>query len=503
MASKSLIFDIFGRDKTASKALKGVGSTAESMGKKLAGVGKAIGVGLALAAAGAVAFGVDSVKAFAEAEQSQLKLSDAFARFPKLADTNAVALGKLNSALAKKTRFDDDATASGQAVLAQFDLTGKQLERITPLMQDYAAKTGKDLPSAAGLLGKAMMGNAKALKEIGIDFKATGNKGKDFDTIVGLLSKKVGGFAAKEGATATGRLEIMRNRFGEIQEKIGEALLPALEDFADFTDETLLPLLEDFSDWFVNEGLPALNDFAAYMKSDVVPALRDIKKAYDEDVYPALYDFGVMLGEAGTEAGHFSDDTSGMFDGIRASMDKIRPATVRMSEGVGVGMASMMLWFAGLPGRINGAMVGTGTWLRQAGINIMAGLAGGMGSAMGWVKLRINDAIRVINRAIGKVNIVGDALKAATGGKVGFHIKKIPMLATGGTALSAGMALVGERGPELLHMPKGASVIPLDRVGDNLKMGSRGGDTFNITSPHDGMAIALSVQRRQNALAAA
>lgn len=36
-------------------------------------------------------------------------------------------------------------------------------------------------------------------------------------------------------------------------------------------------------------------------------------------------------------------------------------------------------------------------------------------------------------------------------------------LAEGGTAVSPGLTLVGERGPEILHLPAGASVIPLDR----------------------------------------
>ena len=38
----------------------------------------------------------------------------------------------------------------------------------------------------------------------------------------------------------------------------------------------------------------------------------------------------------------------------------------------------------------------------------------------------------------------------------------VPMLATGGTATSPGAAIVGERGPELISMPRGASVVPLD-----------------------------------------
>jgi tape measure domain-containing protein len=37
----------------------------------------------------------------------------------------------------------------------------------------------------------------------------------------------------------------------------------------------------------------------------------------------------------------------------------------------------------------------------------------------------------------------------------------MPKLATGGTATRAGAALVGERGPEIIHLNKGASVVPL------------------------------------------
>lgn len=40
---------------------------------------------------------------------------------------------------------------------------------------------------------------------------------------------------------------------------------------------------------------------------------------------------------------------------------------------------------------------------------------------------------------------------------------KPPGLAEGGTITSAGSVLVGERGPEILNLPTGASVIPLDR----------------------------------------
>ena len=43
------------------------------------------------------------------------------------------------------------------------------------------------------------------------------------------------------------------------------------------------------------------------------------------------------------------------------------------------------------------------------------------------------------------------------------NINPIPLLAEGGDIQAAGKAIVGEAGPELLDLPRGARVTPLDR----------------------------------------
>ena len=209
MATKSLTFDIFGRDRTASKTMRGIGNEADSLGKTFQGVARGIGVaaaaGIAALTVAATAFAVESVKAFADAETQQRKLEDAFERFPALADTNIEALRKMNLALAKKTRFDDDAIAVGQAQMAQYGLTGDQLKEITPLLLDYAAKTGKDVSSAASDLGKALLGQGRALKDVGIDFQDTGTVAGNLTQLMGALGTQVAGFAEKDAQTAAGQ----------------------------------------------------------------------------------------------------------------------------------------------------------------------------------------------------------------------------------------------------------------------------------------------------------
>ena len=213
----SITFDIIARDRATT--------TMDRVKRSAAVVGAAIG-------ALAVKVGRDSVKAYVEAEQSQIRLQTALAKFPRTADTNIDRLNKFNAALAQKTRFDDDATASGQAVLAQFGVTGRQLERLTPLLQDYAAKTGKELPTAAADLGRAILGQGRALKTVGLNFEDTGSKAGNLDQLMSGLRSQVGGFATKEGQTASGQAAILSNQFGELQESIGAALVPALTALA-------------------------------------------------------------------------------------------------------------------------------------------------------------------------------------------------------------------------------------------------------------------------------
>lgn len=223
----TISFDVVAKDR-ASAVFSRVGDSTDKTAGKMS---KWSVIGAAAAAAvttAVVSFGKSSVEAYVEAEASQAKLQAAFVKFPGLADTNIDALKGLNTELSKKTKYDDDATASGQAVLASFKLTGQQVTQLTPLLQDYATRTGKDLPTAAQDLGKAMQGQGKALKAIGVEFKDTHTRAGNFDQVMAGLRTQVGGFATNEGKTAAGQAAILKNQFGEVQESVGARLTPAL-----------------------------------------------------------------------------------------------------------------------------------------------------------------------------------------------------------------------------------------------------------------------------------
>lgn len=228
MADKTIKMLLVGEDRSASKALHGVGDAADKTGGKLSKFGTAGALALAGAGAAVVDFAGDSVAAFRDAAKSQRELEDAYKRFPATADVSIEKMRELNESIQKKTGADADDLAASQATMAQYGLTGKQLADLTPLLDDYAIKTGKDLPSAAEDLGKAMLGQGRALKDVGIDFEDTKSVAGNFDQVMAGLRTQVGGFATDEAGSAEGALRKLTTEFGDVQEEVGAQLLPIL-----------------------------------------------------------------------------------------------------------------------------------------------------------------------------------------------------------------------------------------------------------------------------------
>ncbi len=75
-----------------------------------------------------------------------------------------------------------------------------------------------------------------------------------------------------------------------------------------------------------------------------------------------------------------------------------------------------------------------------------------------FVKDRVNNLITVLNAMIRFLTIVNPLLAALS--VFGVRIPEIPQFAEGGTQQQSGLALVGERGPELVNLPGGATVTP-------------------------------------------
>jgi hypothetical protein len=225
--------------------LKTAEGDTDRFGSKMGALGGVIAG--ALTGAALISFGKSAVTAFTESEQAQSKLNVALGNSPATVGVTAAAFEKYNSVLAKKTLVDDDALASGQAVLAGFGLTEDQLKQMTPVLADYAARTGKDIPSAAEDLGKAILGQGRALKGIGVEFDDTGTAGGNFAQIMDQVGGKVKG-AAQAQLDAAGPGASMKKSMDELQESVGVILVPALQ--------ALAGIISTVIDFFTNLSAP-------------------------------------------------------------------------------------------------------------------------------------------------------------------------------------------------------------------------------------------------------
>ena len=80
---------------------------------------------------------------------------------------------------------------------------------------------------------------------------------------------------------------------------------------------------------------------------------------------------------------------------------------------------------------------------------------------------KINGFIRLVNNIRINIPVVRIPLDGTVGGgSIGFpQIPELPRLARGGRMLQPGVAMVGEQGPELVSLPRGAAVSPLGQGG--------------------------------------
>lgn len=184
--------------------------------------------GFAAAATSVVAFGVSSVKAFEESQKVTDELANTLRNMPKLAGATTDEFQKQATALQNLTGYQDEEILSADNVLARFRLTSDQIKQAIPIVLDYARATGMDAASAASNIGKALLGNSRALKTVGIDYHATGNAAADFNTILGALNSRIGGTAQTFGTTFAGKVDIAKAKLDDFKELVGGFLASGL-----------------------------------------------------------------------------------------------------------------------------------------------------------------------------------------------------------------------------------------------------------------------------------
>lgn len=291
MAGVNLQFTLFGRDASASRAIKGVGDESEKTHGKLGrmgGIGKTAGLaiagGAAAAATGAVVagkalWGMAQGAAADEAAQKRLALG--------LANTTGATRGQVASveewisSQGTALGVTDDELRPALQRLAQSTGDVTKAQGLASLAMDVSKGTGKDLETVSAALGRAYDGNTGALGRLGVKTKDAEGNALSFDQIQKNLASTFSGQASTAADTFEGRMGRLNLMFGEAQESVGAALLPTLTKLGG---------------WLLDKGVPALKDLGEKIGPKVKEMFDGLKRTIDEN-RPGLEKLGTIVGQ--------------------------------------------------------------------------------------------------------------------------------------------------------------------------------------------------------------
>jgi hypothetical protein len=221
------------------------------------------------------------------------------------AKLSAEQIGDMAGALAKKTGVDDEVIQSGANLLLTFknlkDETGEGNDVFTQtlgLANDMSVALGQDMASSSMQLGKALNDPIKgvgALSRVGVSFTEqqkeqirvlteSGDVLGAQKIILGEVGDQFGG-AAAAAATPMDRLKVV---VGDLQEKLGEKLLPVVDKVATWLGDHLPGFVdragEAFSDLrvrlepvvgFLSNVLDVGRDLAAFVTDTLIPRVTE------------------------------------------------------------------------------------------------------------------------------------------------------------------------------------------------------------------------------------
>lgn len=288
----NLGFDIFARDRNASRNIDKVGQAADRTGKRFGhlntrtkhmSAGMRVSFGAVATAMGAVAT-ISVFKSFiGEASEARRvgRLTEAVVKSTGgAANVTAKHVARLAESMSNKVAVDDEMIQAHQNLLLTFTgvrneagKTNKIFDRASKTIVDMTAAMNNGVISQQGLksatiqVGKALNDPIKgmtALSKVGVTFtegqkkqiKAlveSGDKLGAQKVILRELSKEFGG-AAAASADPMKKLTVV---LGNAAEKIGTALLPHIDKAATWLGKHLPPAIDKATKWFKEHLAPA------------------------------------------------------------------------------------------------------------------------------------------------------------------------------------------------------------------------------------------------------
>jgi len=355
----------------------------------------------------------------------------------------------------------------------QSQLEKIQTDRLNAQQQSY-----KELDNI--LQGLGIESIARRAELIGEAFEKGADGGAElFD----IIDKKTGPLSSKMAKANCAVVEFVRAERGAIKAtELLNSQFEALGGTAEKTSDTVKSTATDFGKQFevaANNASKLIDDIDGEMSLDVDDIPIQKWAGAVQDSLPSFYELKAAFNECGQAACDLIDNMSE----LNLSVDNI-PAEKFVSKADR--MAESMLRAAGqIKWAINNAAVnvvsGTAEMIGQMAVgatsigdigNMIFGTLADLAIRVGKIAIGVGIAIEGIKKSLQSLNPVlavaaGIAL-IALGGVVKSKLNQaanpegggLQGLATGGEVVRSGNFLVGEQGPEMVNLPRGAAVTP-------------------------------------------
>ncbi|HJR90331.1 MAG TPA: hypothetical protein VJ782_09270 [Aeromicrobium sp.] len=515
MAEATLKMLLLGEDRSASKAMHGVGNEADKTGGKLKGIGKmaklgALGIGAAAGVAAVALVGM--AKAAIADEKAQKTLANTLKNAAGATKDQVAATEDWITAQGKALGVTDDELRPALARLVSVTHDVGKAQKLTSIAMDVSAGTGKSLQTVTEALMKAQNGSLGGLSRLGIATKNADGSTKSLKQVTQELADTYSGAASTAANTTEGKFARLKLQFDETKEAIGARLIPIASDLADFMLNKMGPALGQAGAWAQENLLPALSAVGGFIRDKVIPVARELGenvlnglKGFIDNVsssieknkpfidalgkallavgefiylkvYPAVYSLaakalpilGDAIGLAITVIAKVAPVLLGMAEsGVKAFKFLVGAALLAF-DGILSAAAKGLGWIPGLGDKIKAAQSG----FHEFRVNTMQQLdavADGIG--------KVRKELEGLDGKTATTHI--NVITTSTGAKIPTNPSKgVGANANGTSYWRGGLTWVGERGPELVDLNRGARVYP---AGQSSDMAAGGGDLGTLT----------------------
>jgi cell division septum initiation protein DivIVA/molecular chaperone GrpE (heat shock protein) len=286
------------------KGLKNAEGAVNDSGSRIGEGFKKVGVAVAAAGAAigtfAIALGKQSIQAAIQAESEQNRLATIL-RTTGATEKEIQVLDQQAQALERVGVVSGGNIKVLQSQLATFDLSAGAIQRLTPAILDYvtaekgAAASADDFKSMTNGLAQALNGNFASLTKTGFvldentkEMIKNGTETERAEALVQVLNSTYKGFNETLAETSEGRLIQLRNNFDQIKERIGNVLLPVLQQLTEFFVQKILPVIDNLVARFEKDANPAISKMKEVIVDFVLPALKNLWAFLTDYFFPTI-----------------------------------------------------------------------------------------------------------------------------------------------------------------------------------------------------------------------